>query len=297
MRYLWAVFLLITTPALAAKIQGVKNNKVLINLEGQKVEPGQSFFVVDSGGKKRAIVRIRQIKEDRAVAEITKGNAEVGYSLSGEAASAPKVSNSNSTTTHAAKRPQKRITEITTEESGARVGILGSILQNTMAASFTAASTGSKTTSNMTGMTFGIIGFYDYAFSPALQIRGAAGIENYAATGSTPNSDCDNSTSCDVKIMYLSLYGAGKFNFYLDSKMRIWAGGFFAYLYALSKSSSILRTDDISYTPAYGPSIGLDYALDKRTFIPIQLDYGFISDTSTVKATTIFVRAGWGTNF
>lgn len=264
----------------AATVQTVKNKKVLISLEAQKVKVGEQYFTLNDAGKKKAVVKILQTKGDRAVAEIVKGKAQPGYTLSDTPIA---------TDDKKKKEPQE-------EYTGNSWGIMASYLQSSMSVSFKPNSASDTITSDMKGTSFGAVGFYDYAWSPDFQIRGIAGLEQLKVSGTISTSNCKSSTACDVSITYLSLYGGGKYNIY-NSKMRWWVGGAYGLLIALQKSSTILEESQITTNQMYVFNTGLDYPLSDNAYMPITLDYGMFPSTASVKATVMFFRIGWAKNF
>jgi hypothetical protein len=285
--------LFLSINSLAATVQSIKGSKLLLQLEGQNVQVGDRYFLLDGAGKKKAIVTIRQIKAGRAVAELNKGTPQTGYKLSVDAlASASASANPRNSSAGSTYSKSGRASSYT----GNSWGIMGSLLQNNMQATFTPSVGAASTTVNMTGMTFGLLGYYDYALSPDFQLRGMGGYEMFGVKGSGGASDCDNSSDCNVSISYLSMYGGAKYNFY-NHGMRVWAGASYGFLWALSKSSSVLKTADISSNQLYVFSLGLDYPLKNMAYIPLTVDYGLFPTSATVKANIIFLRAGWGKSF
>lgn len=286
MRHLLSLILFLVPHILwAASIQTVKGTKVLIQLDGQSVSAGERYFTLDSAGKKKAIVTIRQVKGDKAVAEISKGKAEVGHSLSAtpsQSAAAPTSSGRSSV-------------ERVGSYSGGSWGLLASVLQSTMTAEFYSGTT--LRTTAMKGTSFGALGFYDYPFSPDLQLRAAAGAEMFSVTGTVDGNYCTSSTTCDVKITYLSMYGGGKYNVYRGNSVRIYGAASYGFLMALSKSSTVLKTAEISTNQLYVFTGGLDYVLDRNSYLPLTLDYGMFPASSTVKSTVLFIRFGWAKTF
>lgn len=293
MRLIILFSFLFSLQAIAASVQSVKNNKVLINLDGQIVSPGQLFFLFDSAGKKRAIVKIRQIKNDRAVAEVTRGTPDQGYILANEP-----IESKPAPVAAPRERVRKEKYQPVSSYNGTTWGALGSILMSNMTADFTPSGATTKSSSAMKGTSFGALGFYEHPILPEFQLRAVAGLEQFNVTGTTNGNFCEGSSTCNVNITYLSMYGGGKFNYYSTSNYRLWLGASYGFLWALSKSSSILNTADISSNQVYVLSAGGDYILkDRKTFIPVSLDYGLFPSSATVKANVIYIRAGWGTNF
>lgn len=284
------IFLLFTSlsffsSAFAAEIINIKGTKVLIDLQGLNAKPGDEFYGMNAENKKKAILKIGQVKNGKAVAEITKGTPEVGFSLQ------PRVA-PTAAPEQAKKKPRKEKEQITSlRATPPGWGVTLNVLMNTMSATFT-GSTGAKVSTNLKGNSFGVNGFYDYPFSKQLILRGMGGYDQYQLSGSVTNNDCDNSTTCSVNVNYLSGYGIARYNL-MTGATRPWVGGGLGYLFALSKASTVLKTSEITSNLLYMVSIGVDVQM-KKNFLPIQFDYGMFPSSDTVKATTMFLRVGWG---
>lgn len=280
--------LLLPALAAAASILQVKGKKAMIDTEGlDLVEPGTELVAIDGAGKRRGLLRVVQIKGNRAVAEIAKGRAEAGFEVESRTGS------SAGSMSRAEADPGLDVPSA----SGKSAGFLLGLVQTSMSASFKAG-TGTLTrdiTATMGGSSFALSGYYDYPITPRLQIRGMAGYEQLSAAGSIDTADCSGTTTCDFKVSYLSLYGLGKFNF-STRPSRFWLTGGAGFLIAMSKASTVLNTSQISTNQIFSVGLGYDVSLGRRKLMPISLEYGLFPPSDTVKATIITVRAGyaWG---
>lgn len=281
-----------SSPAFAATVQSIKNEKMLINLSGQSVHVGERFFLLDASGKKKALIRIRQVKDDRAIAEVIKGQVQVGFKLSSAPSSAatPPVNAASEKPS-----PRKSYTRASAQV-GNSWGVLGSLLQNNLQANFIPAGSSTKTSVAMKGTSFGVLGFYDYTFSPEIQFRALGGLEMFKVSGTGNATDCDGGSDCNVDISYLSTYGGLKYYFY-NRNFKLWAGGYYGFLFAINKASTVLKTADITSNQLWVLSFGMDYPLAKGAFIPFSIDYGLFPSSATVKANILYLRSGWGTSF
>lgn len=281
--------------SVAGSLEKVKGSKTLIQLQGQSVKVGEQYFGINSAGKKKAVIKILQVKGDRAVGEIIRGKAEDGFALS----EFPVPGQNTAETNEAApsESPKKKKKRRHTEYTGNSWGILGEYLMSTMNVDFKATSASPTTTAAMKGNTFGLLGFYDYPMSPEFQLRAMGGVEQLAVSGTISEASCKSSTTCSVSITYLSGYIGGKYNLLMNQSMRVWVAGYLGLLIALSKSSNVLEESQISTNQVYVASLGMDYSLGEDTFIPIALDYGLFPSTATVKSNILYIRAGWGKSF
>jgi hypothetical protein len=285
---LLGLLLLLNSETSAQTIKLVKGRKVLIELQGSAAEINQEFFSVDASGKKKSLLKIVQVKNGKAVANILKGKPLAGQNLQPRGGSKSSAATSESSpssekgASSSGPAPRSKI------ESW---GILGSYGLNKMTA--TKTSNAINYVASMTGAGFGILGFYDYPMSENFVLRGMTGVEQFVVNGDVTAAVCNSSLACEVNIMYLSFYGAAKYHL-TTGKMRFWMAGGIGYLFAASKSSNILKTDGLS-SYAIVPSIGLDMTVGKTGFVPIAIDYAIYPDTGTVTGTsTTSIRIGWG---
>jgi hypothetical protein len=282
--------LFLSNLALAAQISAVKNNKVMLALEGESASPGAEFFAINPQGKKVAIIRISQVKGDRAVGEIVKGSAKQGYTLQAKSggATAPTSSAGTEDSSYYDKKLSQKI------HNGNSYGILGGYLMNTMSISYVDAI---KT--SMTGTGFGATGFYDYALSPTLVARGMVGLEQYIAKGSntaTAPATTDCTTNCNINLTYLSMYGTGRWNF-MQGNYKSWIGGGIGYLYPMSKSSTAFpNSSQLQANQIFTVSAGTDIRLNNKTYVPVSVEYGIFPASPTVTASIIYFRAGYAWN-
>jgi hypothetical protein len=292
---LWtATCFLFSSASLAAKIAQVKDKKVLITLEGESTAVGNTFFAMNAQGKKVAIIKITQVKGDKALGEISQGSARPGYLIAprtpGGGGSSGTASAGSSDSYYDRKLSQR-------DHNGNSWGVVGGYLMNTMTATFVSGTpiTSTRITANMTGSGFGALGYYDYLFSPTIALRGMTGVEQYKVSGSIATADCAATTTCMVDLNYMSFYGYGRWIF-LPGKYKSWVGGGFGYLYAIGKSSTVLRQDQISANQIFVFSLGTDIRLSAKNYIPVTLEYGLFPSSDSVKASIIYLRAGYAWN-
>lgn len=285
------VFLSLTVQA--AQVTQVKGNRVLLDLSGgmEGTVAGDELIAVDGNGKRKALLKVRQVKNNKATADITKGKADIGYTLTPRPqAVSRKESEEDSQDEGRSRR----------KSNGTTYGILGGYNQMQLAASFDVGSPSRTATTNMTGSNFGITGFYDFPLTSSLQIRAMGGLEQIGGSGSTTYPDCGNGTSetCSFSATYLSFYGQGKWNFY-NEKTKAWVGLGFGYYMAMAKASNVLSESGLATNQVIDLGVGVDIPVGRRNknFIPISFDYGMFPTSPTVsKANIMFLRAGYGWN-
>ena len=291
--------LLVSFSARAATVLQVKNGKTLIDLEGATLNEGDEFFLINPATtKKIAIVRIKQVKKGRAVAEILKGKAQPGSTLQAKASSSAKADESAS---HPMSADVAEDTTATLTRSYQKLlknswGLVGEYITTSMDATFSRTTPyNHQATTSMKGSGLGVGGFYNYAFTSRFTGYAEASLQQFNASGSTPLTDCSNSTTCDVKIMYLSFYGMGRY-YLTTSKFRSWVGLGGGYLLAASKSSSVLNASQISSNQVFSFGAGGEWQLSKKNYIPFSLEYDLFPTSPSVKANMISIRAGYGWN-
>lgn len=263
----------------AASVAKVKGKKVLINLDGTSLQKGDSFYGVDKGGSKKAILKVTAIKKNQAIAQVIKGKAEAGQTLVAYKGAA--------TVAQDAALPE------VVKSPFSQKGVLVSYLINKMSAKFTINSV--EKTTDMSGNGFGVLGYYDHKMNPALQLRGAAGIEQFQVAESRQTMDCDKgkSTTCNAIINYLSMYGLAKYNV-ANGPTKFWLGGGGGYLFAISKASTVLDSSQITGNYVINASAGLDVNMTRGQYLPIIFEYSIFPSSSTVSASYIALRVGWG---
>lgn len=303
---------LLQTSAWAASVTAVKNQKVLIDLSGASTSPGDEYFLVNPSGKKVAVIRIKQVKNNKALADILKGHADLGYTLqarAGESTPTPDRSSEKEQPEEKSARTNTDKKHSNEEESAARdttylrtlknsYGLVGKLLMNSMTVDIT-DSLGGKGTASMSGSSFGVGGFMDFIATPDIAVDVEGALEQYNVTGTTRLSSNGtpyaNSTDYSTKITYLSAYGLGKY-YFTKSKYRVWAGIGGGFLIAMSKSSNALNENNIATNQVANAAVGVDIQWNRKTYIPVTLEYTYFPPTSTVKATSIVLKAGWAWN-
>lgn len=300
---LFLIILLLNAPSLlrAAGVTQVKGNKAIVELSGlDGVSVGDELYAADETGKRTAIMKVTQVKGDKALVNVTRGKAGIGHDVTLKEGSKPlsrEVRDTDLPEDDAAPaRDYGGSRRTRTRYTGQTWGVLGGLLQTNMTAKFTAGS-GVLTrdvSTKMKGSSYGVLGYYDYPFNTAFQIRGMVGMEQLTATGTIDTADCQAGTTCDFKASYLSTYGLAKFNYVESPGLRLWVGLHYGFLIAMSKSSTVLNTSQISTNQIYGFSTGAEFPAGRGAYIPVTLDYGMFPKSDTVDANIMAIRVGYG---
>lgn len=271
-------FVLTSITAFSASIKTVKGKQVLINTDGANFKEGQELLAKDANGKNRAILKVTKVGKTQAIAEVLKGKPETGQSIAARRPASVETSTTDSP-------------EVSRGVAGKKMGILGTYANSSMNARFSTGT--SNETANMTGSGFGILGYYDMPIAKKFEIRGMGGLEQFIAKQTKTDAICTNSTTCNVNINYLSLYGILKYKF-LTGKSNYWVGGGLGYLVAMSKSSTVLDTSQISTNQVFTLSLGSDIGMSGNKILPVSIDYSLFPSSGTVTASMISLRLGWG---
>ncbi|MDG0817450.1 hypothetical protein [Bdellovibrio svalbardensis] len=303
-----SLILFIHGTSFAASVTQVKNQKVLINLEGDDVLEGDEFFLLNPAGKKTAIIRVKQVKNGKALADILKGKADVGFTLQAKASSAAGAAAvARSAEAEATSEPaiKEEAPSKANRDTGYlrnlkdSYGLLGEYIMNTMNVNVknTATTPALTDTPVLKGTSFGVGGFYDYIATPDIAIQVAAFLEQIQASGTATIPGCSGGTStdCNVNITYGSLYGMGKY-YLTQNRYRIWAGVGGGFLLALSKSATALNESQIATNQIVTFSVGTDIQMGRKNYIPVSLQYNYFPPSDTVKASSIVIKAGWAWN-
>lgn len=302
--FIFVSFLAVASFAQGASITQIKGSKALLDMSGtDDARSGDEFYALNSDGKKRAVLRITQSKKGKAIAEIVKGNPEVGQELQLKSAGPAMSRDVRESDMGESDRGDRSsyYGKVRKKTNGGAYGIFGEMINMTMTASFTAGAGAAarKVDAAMKGTSFGVLGFYDFPISRRFQIRASGGLEQLSASGSISNADCESgtSTTCSFSVTYLSVHGAAKFVTNPDGRMRFYLTGSYGFLIAMAKSSNVIATSQISTNQIFGLGAGLEIPVGKDAFIPVALDYGLFPSSDTVKANLLFLRAGYAWPF
>ncbi len=282
MTYILSLLLVFSfSSAFAADITKVKGNKALINLDGLEAAEGDVFFAIDSNGKKKGLIKLDKVKGDKAIGMIAKGKAQVGWTLTKRG---PKAAASDDSVT-----PSSRKKDFSASNHDTFIG--GMVGYGMDSAEVTLDS---GAVASLSGTGISAKGFFDYKLFPNIWFRGFGGIENFNGTGG--NVCGTGSSTCDVKIMYITFDFWGRYVF-SDKEFRPWLGGGFTLLFPMSKSSTAIVETSITTTSTYGVGGGADWFISKDSFIPMSVEYQLFPSSNQAKASIIALRVGYGMSF
>jgi hypothetical protein len=261
--------------AWAAKIKNVKGKKVLVDLEGETVEPGQIFYVVKDG-KNTGLIKISKVKNNQGLAILGKGKAEVGSNIKLREKKGSDSGSSPSRASRSGSGPQGE-------------SFFGGMGGFNMASADVKLPLSGNTVS-LSGSGFSAKGLFDYKVLDSIWFRGMGGLEQFIVGGANDSLNCGG--ECKVEISYISFDLWGRF-LLSTGNFRPWIGGGGGLLFPMSKKSTAIQKKSITNTNIFAIGGGIDWFLSPTTYLPIQVEYDLYPSSSTVKATALTVRAGF----
>ena len=283
---IWALPLLIslffglTPPSLnAAVVKKVKGRNILIEDKEGALVKGEVYYLVNKKGKKKGLLKIRKIKGQRAIGRMGKGRARPGYTLR--------------------LKKRRRYVEksrFTLEGSTIYWGGLFGYSLDSMEANIDTGSTTQAT--SMSGSAFSLTGLVDYKFYEQVWFRGQAGLEQFSASSGDTFCGPSSNEGCKAELSYLSFNFWGRYIFkWSDPKYRPWAGAGLHLMFPMSKSVTALENNSITNTTVWAFGAGVDWFLDRRSYIPLSIEYGLYPSSSEIKAHQITFRVGYAIPF
>jgi opacity protein-like surface antigen len=264
---LFLITTLLSTLVFSGTVTQVKNNKVLVDFNNETVNVGDQFFILSADQKKIAIIQITIAKNNKAIANITKGTPVVGGTT---------LLRNNGTNQMASSHQN--------EPSFLRydllqMGVVFKIMSDSVSAKVQDSGPPitpfpNQETVNMAGTNFGLGFILDYPVLDWLRAHGLISIEQYSVSATSKFLSCNGKTStdCNAKITYLGLQGIARYDI-TKSKFNFWAGLGGTMKFPLSKKSTALDVDGLKDADSFTIAGGLDYHLNNKSFIPASFEY------------------------
>lgn len=260
--------LFLNSQVYAATVQQVKNNKVLINLEGTVAEVGDHFYILDESKKKTGLIEITALKTDKAVALITKGKVKPNDTLVSQkngASTTPSHTNPESKTLTSFLRFDLKKIAVNLKLSSDVI----STLQQDNSSPYP-----NKETVDLKGTNIGLNATLGLPVNKNLSIQGYAGYEMLKISGTALRNVCNGKISkdCNADISYLSFGALGRWNF-VSNHFQYWIGAGVGFKQPLTKKSTALTLENITLANSGIAALGLDYHLNNKMFIPASFEY------------------------
>lgn len=292
--------LLSTAAVHAAEITQVRENRVLItttDLEG--LIKGDELIASLSNGKRTAILKVSQIKGGKAIADVVKGMPGVGQSVTwknGGPSVARDMREADFTSDAGEEKAINKYRDVLSSKyTGRSWGLMGEMIMTSMSAKVSTGSGAFKQedTVAMKGNSFGLVGYYDFPILRNFHFRALGGYEPYNATGTSKINGCESGTGCSFNVTYLGAHGQAKFNFLETRNYRAWVLGGYGLMLAMAKSSNVIKTSDITFNQLFTGSVGADFTVSRKNYIPVAIEYGLFPSSETVSTSVITLRAGY----
>lgn len=273
----------------AATISKVNTTQALVDLEGESTQVGAEFFALNASGKRVALLSVKRVQGGKALMLIKKGKASAGDSLQARKAMGKSTRKSNVEDSSESSDVGFRT------RSDLAGGVLLGYAMNSMSMTVQVGTTTAPV--SMTDSSFSFKGFVDYDLSPTVTVRAASGYETFSVKGSIDQALCDGTTSCKASFSYIPFEGSAHYNF-MTGNTKAWVGLGYSFLMELGRSVNIPnlagsgKTNQIIFFSA-----GADFKSGKSSFIPLVLEYGSFPGSSSVKASAIYLRTGYGFAF
>ncbi|MEK2690625.1 hypothetical protein [Bdellovibrio sp. GT3] len=302
------VSILFSLPALSANVTAVKGGKVMVDLQGAEVQAGDEFFLINPAtGKKSAIIRMKQVKGGRAIADVLQGRGAVGATLQAKAAttktakaSKPKSSAPNEALAKASTPDEEAAAfDKARDMSYLRTlknsyGVFGQFGMDSMKPTIKENPAINPTEQpQLKGTGLGAGGFYEWVLTRNITVNTSGVLEQFNVTGKTDrNVGCKGSTNCSANITYLSGYALAKY-YFTTTEIRSWAGVGGGFLIAMSKSATALDENQIATNQVLTLAAGGDYQLNRKNYIPFSVEYVYFPPSDTVTASAIVFKVGY----
>lgn len=259
-----------TTSAYSAQVFQVKNNKVLILLENEKISVNDEISLFDANNTLQGKIKIQQVRRQRAIGELTEGNALVGY---------------NARNLEQQKYFQYSKIKLSFGLKTAQNGL--SVLQKSSVADEIV---------EMNGTNFGLIATGSYLLTDSILAKLLVGLEQYSISGTSKLNLCGNSTTanCFTKSNYIFSSARIEYvyrDFYLNTGATV--------KYGINNESNSIFSEDISIKGNLDLEIGKYFIINERSFIPTSIGYEHSLNTSSdvpqISQFNLFI--GYGFNF
>lgn len=311
---------------MAYKVKDISGQKLLIDLEGEKLFVGDVVISIDktiNGTEILGSAKVLQVREKLAVAAISDGKFIIGKKVARKAAEKLNVPAQRQSPKAELNTPEyiedEEIYE-TLEQRRARlkssdednIVFRRDMLKVSLLGSFTSDKISAKQSDDtlpfaveetvpMSGSGSGIGIALDYPSTWGVTLRSVILSEKLSVSGLSTNANmCNGKTSrnCFVNVDYLNLGGHMRFDLNLK-RLTLWAAGGAVFKLPLARETTALRQADLKLANALVASTGLDFALNNRFFVPLAFEYHYSLNKSNsvpiINHTTFFL--GFGAKF
>lgn len=302
-------------PAWSMEVIKVRDQKVLIKLNGESASLGQIYTLIDSQGRKKGVVKITQIKGDRAISQMSRqSKAKPGWSLQFQsdgredsAANKSSYGGGDSLDYRGGSGGSAKNQRNSSNNSYAKqlglpfsLGFFGGM----NSAKFKVSNIGEDPPTNngeavtLDGTGYNFEAFMDYSFNDSFSLRGSVGMEQFKTDGNaskvcytTPASK--TKVACFADIQYLFAGGIAQFTFTRDHFIRPWVGAGMRFMIPMDEVSTAINVKTIKNSSTFGVASGLDIGLQRGLSIPVQFEYNTFLSSDNVKAQYFSMKIGF----
>ena len=270
--------------ARAAEVLLVKKKNVVLKLseeERTQLSKGDRLMFYD-GKKARARIEIVKIKGAKAQAKILKGKVKKNYTAQRQDQEPKQAKKQRPRKDKAAAKG--KTPPATTELKKWQFGISGGLHMQTLSINLGVENV------SATGMNFAFKGLVQRNWQN-FAITGLIGYEGFSSKGEATTNLCNNSTSCETAIDYLSSQIWGKW-YISRNHTSFWAGAGSAFNFPLKASSSALNEEGIGLTNLFLIGGGADLKVGSAV-VPLWLEFALLPQSETVQGNYIGIKAGY----
>jgi len=282
--------------ALGQAVDKVNNQSVLIGSGASGMKVDQEYYTINDSGKKTGIIKINQVKGDRAVAKILKGSVIQGETLALRNPPAPakvnsEEANANDTSEFHPRPRAKKFVGFILGYSMDKLSFLAADNNNPVQHSETAG---------LSGSTMKYKFFLDYPMSDDFAFRFLAGYDgfngNYSAQSTTINNNGASTSTLSVTL--LTAEAEVHWNLYKRALNSFWLGLGYGFDYVLGSTTNMYSLAlGTSYLNTVYLGTGFNVQVGPNSYIPVFAQYNYFFTGANVTQSSINVGLGWGWGF
>lgn len=150
---------------------------------------------------------------------------------------------------------------------------------------------------SLAGNSYGFMFFNQGPFYDLLNFRLLGGFQKFHLTTTIPFPDCDETTKCYLNVIYGTFGPRIQIDVLEQPAWRLWVAAGGNVLIPIKKESNIINTHDLNVNINYGASSGVDFSVADRKFLTAELEFMLFPNSTTGKARSVAIRAGYGVNY
>ena len=257
-RFLLFILFIIPVFVHSAIIIKIKGNRCFVHLEGSTAVVGDHFTALDLFGKPRGIIRLDKVKNDKAIATLVDGRADVHWLLE------------RTTQTRLESMP-----EAPTSYRKNKIGFMVSLSQVTIKKGYRGD------IQRQHGWGAGPLLFFEWPFHKSLSLNFAGHIPYYNINSQVSEGSASYSsrrTSKPLQMLNPALQITVKLHIPISNKAKLWisGGGSYAKWNNINDSYDIIERQNFKFQPAGQILLGVDTPLPNNTKYTISAGIGYV---------------------